>query len=65
MIKETLINLLDFLDEKDRFSVMVFNKNTTKLFNLKRITQENILKIKYKIEKISCGGDKDIIEALF
>ncbi|CAD8127191.1 unnamed protein product [Paramecium sonneborni] len=63
MVKKTLVQLLEFLGDKDRLQLIVFNGQAQRITPLNYATTENKLYFKEKIASIKSGGDTKIANA--
>lgn len=63
MVKSTLIQLLQFLTEKDRLQLILFNDEASRLTPLKRVTDANKQYFKSEIFKIESEGGTCISSA--
>ncbi|CAD8143721.1 unnamed protein product [Paramecium octaurelia] len=59
-VKQSLVQLLDFLSEKDRLCLVTFDGSAQRLTPLKTLTQENKNNFKKVISAIRVGGSTNI-----
>jgi uncharacterized protein YegL len=64
LVKEALLTLLEYLDEQDRLSLIVFNQDSSILSPLQSITAENKENLRKQIEKVVTGGGTNISAAM-
>lgn len=63
-LKVTLVKMLNFLTDADRFSLVFFNSKAKRATPLIPTNQENKAKLKTLIENVEAGGSTNIFDAL-
>eukprot|EP00330_Aristerostoma_sp_ATCC50986_P000729 CAMPEP_0114585542 /NCGR_PEP_ID=MMETSP0125-20121206/9051_1 /TAXON_ID=485358 ORGANISM="Aristerostoma sp., Strain ATCC 50986" /NCGR_SAMPLE_ID=MMETSP0125 /ASSEMBLY_ACC=CAM_ASM_000245 /LENGTH=298 /DNA_ID=CAMNT_0001780655 /DNA_START=134 /DNA_END=1027 /DNA_ORIENTATION=- len=64
LVKKTFSTILEYLDENDRLSVIIFNRLCPKANNLMRMTSENKQKTLSVINSINAGGGTNISQGM-
>ena len=64
LVKDSLKNLISFMDEKDRMALILFNDKATQYLDLSYLTKETKNNYIAKIDKITSRGGTNILSGL-
>jgi hypothetical protein len=64
LLKNSFANIMDYLDDKDRMSIVTFSNTADRLTPLLRMSKQNKDKTLEAIKGISASGGKDITSAM-
>ena len=64
LVKSTVKHVFDSLEEKDRVSIITYNKSAKRVFGLKRLTHSNKKEMLEKVNALKAGGQTNMYCAM-